>query len=132
MRQRGSVHSKLFLQERDHWHESGMYQEYVLGEMLHSAEYAWVLRRDDVRVHIMHGDGQLPSQTRMEAEAGQNTALEQLGSASNWEFILHLVESVYQGLISIGQSRLQPGTTKHVVAQIKEDLKEHISSNGAS
>ena len=39
------VHAELFLQERDYWQESGVHQEYILGEMVCSAEYAGVKER---------------------------------------------------------------------------------------
>ena len=71
----------------------------------------------------------LPNQN---GPTGWNTTCEQVGSASDWDFILCLMESVYQGLTSVGQSRLWPDTVKHVVAEIKEDLKEHISLHRVS
>ena len=117
------VHAKLFLQERDHWHESGMHQEYVLGKMLCSAEYAGVKERWHQSMHCVW---QGWSQTKIASEVRWNTTFEHLGHACNWELILHLVDSVYLGLTSIGQSRLQPDTMKHVVAKIKEVLMVHI------
>ena len=75
--------------------------------------------------------GRLPSQTRMAPEAGQNTAFKQIGSASNQESILCLVQSVYQGCTSIGQTDFNL-IQWNMSAEIKEDLKEHIRSHGAS
>ena len=99
--------------------------------MLHSTEYAGVKGRQCQSVHCAQW-GWLPSWTRLVLETGWNTAFKQLGTASDWEFILHLVESVYQGCTPVGQSRLQPDTVKHVTAEIKEDLKKHIRSHRSS
>ena len=90
--------------------------------MLCSAEYVGINKRH----HQSAWQKWLPSQTQMDPEAGWNTAFEQLGSASDWK--LHLVESIYQRYISIGQSRLQPSTGKLVITEIKEDFVEHIRS----
>ena len=124
------VHPKLFLQEKDYWDESGMHQEYILGEMPHSAEYVGVKERQCQSIHHAWW-GWFPSKSRMAPGAWWNTAFEQLGSAFNWELILHLLEC-YQGHTSIGQSRLQPDTEKHVKAEIKEDLKGQIRLHRAS
>ena len=63
------VHTMLFLQERDYWHESGMHKEYLLGKMLCSAEYAGDKERWCQSVHSMWS-GWSPSRTRRAPEAG--------------------------------------------------------------
>ena len=42
------------------------------------------------------------------------------------------MESVYQGLTSVGQCRLWPNTAKHVMTKKREDLGEHINLQRAS
>ena len=81
--------TKLFLQEKDYWHESSVHQEYVLGKMFHSTEYVGVKERQHyITCHPQWG--QLLSKTRMAPEAKQNTAFEQIGSTYDQEFILCL------------------------------------------
>ena len=99
--------------------------------MICSEEYGGVKERQCQSAHCTQW-GLLPSWTRTAPEAGWSTTFEQLGSATNEEYILHLVGSVYKGHSSVGQSRLQPVTVKHVTAKIKEGLKEHVRSHRVS